>query len=198
MDVGRVFGGETLSLAIAAAGVIGAVGTFGALMMSFTRLPAVMAEDGYLPKALARRNSRTGAPWMAIVACAFLWALCYPLGFERSLLLDVLLTGLSILLEFWALVALRVREPDLPRPYRIPGGILGAVAVGVPPLGLMIATLVRDRIELVGQTSELTIGIAVIAAGAVLYFLTIALGRRAVETPSPHEITPQENSPSNS
>ncbi len=172
VDVGRMLGGETLGLAIAVAGAVGAVGSFGALMMSFTRLPLVMAEDGYLPKIFSRQLSQKGTPWFAIVACAFLWALSYPLGFDRSLLLDVLLTGLSILLEFAALVALRVREPKLLRPYRVPGGIAGTVAISLPPLILMLATIVRNSDELVGSTSELAIGAAIIAAGVVCYFLS--------------------------
>ena len=172
VDVGQILGGETLAIAIAAAGVIGAIGTFAALMMSFTRLPAVMAADGYMPKIFTREHVRTRAPWVAILACAGFWALCYPLGFERSLFLDVLLTGLSILLEFWALVALRVREPQLARPYRVPGGIAGTIAVGVPPLVLMIAAIVRNGRELAGDTNQLIIGIAVVAAGAALYFLS--------------------------
>ncbi|MGD1211036.1 MAG: APC family permease [Candidatus Acidiferrales bacterium] len=178
VDIGRILGGNALALAIAAAGLIGAVGTFGTLMMSFTRLPAVMATDGYLPKIFSRQHPRTGVPWVAIVACALFWGVCYPLGFERNLLLDVLVTGLSILLEFWALAALRVREPELARPYRVPGGIIGAIAIGVPPLGLMIATLVRNGTELVGQTNQLVVGITVIVAGAALYFLSRMVRRR--------------------
>jgi amino acid transporter len=178
VDIGQIVGGETLAIAIALAGVIGAIGSFGALMLSFTRLPLVMAEDGYLPRVFARRDARTGAPWVAILVCAILWAICFPLGFEKSLILDVMLTGLSILLEFWALVALRVREPELARPFRVPGGMAGAVAIGVPPLALMIAALARNRTELVGSTNELVIGIGVIAAGVVLYFLSRIIASR--------------------
>jgi len=104
--------------------------------------------------------------------CAILWAICFPLGFEKSLLLDVMLTGLSILLEFWALAALRVREPGLARPFRVPGGLAGAVAVGIPPLALMIAAFARNRTERIGSTNELVIGVVVIAAGIALYFLS--------------------------
>jgi len=172
VDVGRIMGGEALAVAIAVAGVLGAVGSFGALMMSFTRLPGVMAQDGYLPKIFTRTSRRTGAPWVAIVVCALFWAACYPLGFERSLILDVLLTGLSILLEFWALVALRIREPNLARPYRVPGGTVGALLIGLPPLGLIITALVRNRREIVGSTNELVIGAAVIAAGVLFYLLS--------------------------
>jgi amino acid transporter len=178
VDIGQIVGGETLAIAIGVAGVIGAIGSFGALMLSFTRLPLVMAEDGYLPRIFARRNARTGAPWVAILACAILWAICFPLGFEKSLILDVMLTGLSILLEFWALVALRVREPELERPFRVPGGMAGAVAIGVPPLALMIAALMRNRTELLGSTNELVIGTGVIVAGVGLYFLSGLIGNK--------------------
>ena len=65
MDVGRIVGGEGLALAITLAGVLGAVGSFGALMMSFTRLPGVMAEDGYLAEGIRARQPKSGAPWVA-------------------------------------------------------------------------------------------------------------------------------------
>jgi amino acid transporter len=178
VDVGRIVGGQALALAITIAGVLGAVGSFGALMMSFTRLPVVMAEDGYLPKVFARRHPRTGAPWVAVVACALFWALCYPLGFERSLILDVLLTGLSILLEFWALVALRIREPNMARPYRVPGGTIGAILIGLPPLALIVTALVRNSQESVGSTNELVVGASVVIAGFAMYFLTRIIQRK--------------------
>ena len=76
----------------------------------------------------------------------------------RLLILDVLLTGLSILLEFAALVALRIREPNLERPYRVPGGTLGAILIGLPPLALIVTALVRNSKESVGSTNELVIG----------------------------------------
>ncbi len=189
VDVGRIVGGQGLALAIAIAGIFGAVGSFGALMMSFTRLPVVMAEDGFLPKAFSKRYSRSGAPWVAVIACALFWALCYPLGFERSLILDVLLTGLSILLEFWALAVLRVREPGLHRPYRVPGGTIGAILIGIPPLALIITALVRNSQEAVGATNELVIGAVIVLGGFVMYFLTRLLQRR-------NQAQPQDTLPS--
>jgi len=182
VDVGQIVGGQALGVAIAVAGLLGAVGSFGTLMMSFTRLPGVMAEDGYLPKIFTRIHGRTGVPWVAIIVCAAFWALCYPLGFERSLILDVLLTGLSILLEFWALAALRIREPDLARPYRVPGGTAGAILIGIPPLAMILAAVVRNRSELIGQTNELAIGAAVIAAGFLLYVVSRWFGNQSRRT----------------
>ncbi len=170
VTAGRMLGGPGLAIAVSAAGAIGAIGTFAALMLSFTRLPAVMAADGFLPKIFMRRSAKTGTPWVAIAACAVAWAACLPLGFLRLVILDVLLTGLSILLEFCSLVWLRVREPDLPRPYRVPGGLPGVIAIGIPPLALMALGIARNQSEQIGATNELMIGVGILIAGVLLYF----------------------------
>jgi amino acid transporter len=177
VDVGRMLGGQWLSIAIAAGGAIGAIGCFNALMLSFTRLPLVMAQDGYLPKIFARTSSRTGMPWVAITACAIGWAACLFLNFERLVIIDVLLTGLSILLEFWALVGLRIREPNLVRPYRVPGGIVGTILIGIPPLALMVAAIIRNRAEAIGSTSSLAVALVLVALGPICYFASRPRGR---------------------
>jgi amino acid transporter len=129
-----------------------------------------MAEDGFLPKFFAKRTV-TGAPWVAILACSAAWALCLGLSFVKLIMLDVLLTGLSILLEFAALVALRIREPELERPYRVPGGLFWAVAIGVPPLALLVLTALRNRAEAVGPVNALELGAVLIALGVCVYFV---------------------------
>ena len=172
VDIGRTLGGEWLSIAIAIGGAVGAIGTFNALMLSFSRLPLVMAQDGYLPRIFARTSSKTGMPWVAITACALCWGACLFLNFEHLVIMDVLLTGLSILLEFGALIALRIREPELPRPYRVPGGIAGAVLLSLPPLVLMVLAVLRNRTETIGSTSSLAVGVVLIALGPVLYFFS--------------------------
>jgi amino acid transporter len=179
-DVARAIGGgEWLAFAITVGGMVGAAGTLSALTMSLSRLPAVLAEDGFLPRVFARRN-RAGAPWVAIVACAVTWALALQLTFVKLILLDVLLTGLSILLQFAALVGLRVREPGLKRPYRVPGGMLGAVAIGIPPLLLLVLTAVRNEIEPVGPINALELGASLVAAGVAIYYLSPRKARHAL------------------
>jgi amino acid transporter len=163
--------GVVLAVAITIGGMLGAVGTLNAQVMTFSRLPAVLAEDGFLPIILAKRLARTGAPWVAILACSGVWALSLGFSFTKLILLDVLLTGLSVLLEFASLVALRIREPKLPRPYRVPGGLGVAIGLGIPPLLLLILAAVRNYAEPVGPMNALEFGGILVAAGVVAYFL---------------------------
>jgi amino acid transporter len=179
VDVAGALGGPALAVAVAAGGMICGLGLFNANLLSYSRLPVALAEDGYLPRALARRDPRTGAPRVSLVACAIAWALALGLGFERLVELDVLLLGLSLLLEFAALVVLRVREPALARPFRVPGGLLGAVAVGVGPLVLLAVTLVRERSD-AWSMHLLALSAGLVLAGPVLYFA----GRRFFGKPN--------------
>ncbi len=164
------FGGPRLALFMTAAALAAALSTFNALVLSLSRLPYAMARDGFLPHVFARENRR-GAPWVAIVVCAVCWACAMGLGFERTVMLDVLLTGLSILLEFAALIALRIHEPDLSRPFRIAGGPLGLVLVSAPPAILIVLSCARNHAERIGSINALTAGAAIVLAGVIVYFL---------------------------
>ncbi len=177
IEISRHLAGEGLAVAITIGGVIGAVGTFNALTMSLSRLPIVMAEDGFLPKIFMRRL-KNGTPWVAILVCATCWALCLKLSFIELILLDVMITGLSILLEFAAFIALRLREPNMLRPYRVPGGLLGAIAISLPPLILLVLTCIRNRQEQFGPISSLTFGFLLIGLGMLVYFASDTFSKR--------------------
>ena len=148
---------------------------FNALVMSYSRLPLAMAQDGMLPAVFAKLHPKTRAPWVAILVCAIFWAPCLLLGFERLITIDILLYGTSLALEFVALVVLRIREPELPRPFRVPGGMLGAIAVGIPPVLLLGFSIVRSETEQVLGMSSFAFGLLLMAAGVVAYFLNHAL-----------------------
>ena len=167
--VARVVAGPWLEIGMIVGGMLSALGMLNALIMSYTRIPPALAEDGYLPPILARRDSTTGAPTVSIVVCAVGWGLALNLGFERLLTLDLLLYGLSLILEFVALLVLRLKEPDLPRPYRVPGGIAGAALVGVAPTLLIILALIRCDNERVGPLSALVFCLLLVAAGCLVF-----------------------------
>jgi amino acid transporter len=168
-------GGPLLGVAVVAGGAITGVGMFNALAMSYSRLPLAMALDGMLPQSFARRNHR-GVPWVSVLACGIAWALALKLPFERLISIDLILYGSSLLLEFAALIALRLREPNLQRPFKA-GNLTFACLLGVGPAALIVFAAYASRDEkLLGSTPALAFAAAVALLGPPLYWLTA--GRR--------------------
>ena len=162
--------GTALALAIVLGGMLSGAGMFNALMMSYARIPYALAKDGLLPKFLTR-TTRAEVPWASIALCAVAWALALDLSFERLISIDLVLYGASLLLEFVSLVVLRLREPDLVRPFRIPGGLPVAIAAGVGPAMLIAFALYAARDEHVGPLPALIFAALVAAAGPLAYLV---------------------------
>src|SRR6266516_619595 len=173
-DIAGLLGGPVLRIALVVGGMFSAFGMFNALVMSYSRLPLAMAQDGMLPSFFGKLNRRR-APWVAIIALAIGWACCLGLGFERLVTLDILVYGLSLALEFLALIVLRIREPHLARPFRVPGGMVGAIAVGIAPVALLGFDLVRSQSEQIAGMSSFAFGAIVIGTGVLAYIINQAL-----------------------
>jgi amino acid transporter len=184
VDVARAFGGAPLAFAVVAGGMISAFGMFNALCLSYSRLPMVLAEEGFLPRIFARRAAKSGAPWFSVIACALAWTLSLGLSFERLVSLDILLYGTSLALEFVALFVLRLREPNLARPFRIPGGMGVAAALGVGPMALLGFALVKNADEEIAGMNALVFGLCVLALGPIAYFATRFFRAAPARTPA--------------
>ncbi|MCU1301268.1 MAG: amino acid/polyamine/organocation transporter, superfamily [Candidatus Sulfotelmatobacter sp.] len=168
-DIAGLLGGPLLRIGVVLGGIISAFGMFNALVMSYSRLPLAMAQDGMLPGIFGKLHPKSRAPWVAIVALAIGWAMCLGLGFARLVTIDILLYGFSLMLEFIALAVLRFREPNLPRPFRVPGGLFGVIAVGIPPMLLLGFSIIRSEHEQIWNMSSFAFGMILIAAGFVAY-----------------------------
>jgi amino acid transporter len=170
-----MLGGPLLRIALVLGGMMSAFGMFNALVMSYSRLPLAMAQDRMLPPVFGKTMKRSGAPWVAILVLGAGWALCLGLGFERLVTVDIFIYGSSLLLEFVALVVLRVKEPELPRPFRVPGGVPGTLLVGALPMLLWGFAIVRaDHEQVLGMSSRL-FAILVILAGFAAYGVDVVL-----------------------
>ena len=153
--------------------LVSSFGMFAALVLSYSRLIHRVAEDGLLPPFL-RRRSAGGVPYAAVIFCGATWLATLGLPFAKLVILDLMLYGTSLLLEFVALIVLRIREPELARPFRIPGGMLGICILAIAPTVLMIAAFVRNAHETLYGVPALLVGGIVVALGPLLY---VAAGR---------------------
>jgi amino acid transporter len=174
-----------LRIGVVVGGVISAFGMFNALVMSYSRLPLAMAQDGMLPKVFAKLHPKSRAPWVAIIALAIGWGLALNIGFERLVTLDIMIYGASLTLEFIALIVLRFREPELKRPFRVPGGWFGAIAVGIPPTLLLGFAVLNSEHEAILGMSAFWFGLILMGAGVIVYAINHALKPGGWAPPEP-------------
>jgi amino acid transporter len=181
-DAATRLAGRWLGLAVIAGGTLSSLGIINALVLSYTRLPLAMAEDGMLPRVFARCNRR-GVPWVALLVCAFGWALAVQLGFERLISIDIILYGSSLVLEFVALIALRLREPQLPRPFRA-GNLKTLVLLGIGPTALIVFAGYASRTERMAGMPALVFA-GILAGTGMLAYQRVRIGQGWASRPTP-------------
>ncbi|HET9994104.1 MAG TPA: APC family permease [Candidatus Acidoferrum sp.] len=141
-DAAQLIGGPWLGFAMTVAAMITNVSLLNATVLTSTRMPSTMAEDGYLPAALSARHPHYGTPWIAIMASSILSGLLAQNTIVQLLTVYVWLRiGVTILtvLSSWRL---RKTQSDLPRPFRIPWGRAGLLYVVIAPLAMSVVALV--------------------------------------------------------
>jgi amino acid transporter len=115
-------------------------------LLSVTRIPLTMAEDGYFHPALAKVSARFGTPVRSILlSTAFCAALAF---FTVPQLIAVyawtrMATSVQTLLSFWQL---RRKYPDAPRSFRVPGGMFGALVVVIAPTLLFVWAMIYSDV----------------------------------------------------
>lgn len=82
-----------------------------------------------------------------------------------SMCLSIVMYIICVLLTDAALIKLRLSEPDLPRPYRIPTGVLGLCVLFFPPLALSCG------LAYLAQTATLIATIGVLVIGVAVYLI---------------------------
>jgi amino acid transporter len=173
---GGHFGGFVASW-VALGGMVSALALFNALLLSYSRIPYVMAEDGLLPKAIGRVD-RNGTPYVAVLASAVAYSVFVLVPLARLVVADVVLYALALALEFSALVALRKREPALRGSFRIPVGRRGVIALALLPMVILLAVVgLSFRDGEYGLPAVVGAAVA-ITLGPIAYLAAARRGRR--------------------
>jgi amino acid transporter len=139
--VARAVAGDALGHAVAAGAVVSTAGLFTSLLLTNSRLPYVMARDGAMPAWLGRVHPRFGTPWGAVVLSSACYAAFAVFSFKELIVLNVWLYSLALLVELAAFLRLRLVEPGLARPWRVPGGLATAALVAACPAAFALAAM---------------------------------------------------------
>jgi amino acid transporter len=110
------------------------------------------------------RRSRHGTPTFSILCSATGVVILSFMSFQEIIEFLNFLYGLGMLAVFAAFVKLRVKNPDLLRPYRIPVGTAGAAAMCVPPVVLIVTVMC------LASARTVVVNAVVVAAGVALYY----------------------------
>ncbi len=120
---------NAISLMIKIGAITGLSSVMLVLVYGQTRIFYTMARDGLLPKVFAAIHPRFRTPWMGTILLGVLIAVAASF-LPISLLGDLVSLGTAVAFSIVCLsvIYLRVKHPELPRPFRVPGGIATAVA----------------------------------------------------------------------
>jgi amino acid transporter len=105
-------------------------------LLSYSRVPFALAQDGWLPPALTRLHPRHGTPVGTLVIAGAITSVAAAGPFQALVAIDVTVYACALMLEFFALLALRRKLPDAPRPFRVPGGWPVAILITVLPFAV--------------------------------------------------------------
>jgi amino acid transporter len=167
--IARSMGGPWMGSLLAAAGLVSTWSLFNNSLLYVSRLPYVMACDGWLPHGMAKASGEAGVPKVALAWSCVITAIFAAVSFGNLVVMYVLLYGLALALEFLALIVLRVRKPQADRVFAVPGGWLGIAYVCLAPLGVAAAVLLASFREEHSHAGQFVVVAGILLSGAVLY-----------------------------
>lgn len=140
------YGGNTfLADFVNYAGLAGLVASFFSIIYAYSRQLFALSRAGYLPKWLSLTGKRRTPYWALIVPGTIGFILAATTG-DGALLINIAVFGatVSYVLLNLSHIVLRRKEPDLPRGYRTPGGVVTTTIALILAAVAVVATFVVD------------------------------------------------------
>ena len=163
-EVLRSFAGPFALTLMAAALMLSSLGSLHASILANSRVPFAMAQDGMFFKPLAKVSEKTRVPVNAVLAQAG-WASVLAISGTYDTLTDsvVFASCLFYALSAAAVMILRWREPDLPRPFRTWG-------YPFTPILFILVSIALLASALVATPTQALLGVGVISLGVPFYY----------------------------
>lgn len=141
----RLIGGEWLGAAMLIAAMIGTLSLSNSTILYTTRIPATMAEDGYLPAWLGKIHPRFRTPAHAIAASTIVYCVLARFNVEDLVNIYIWTRIATTLLTLFAAWQMRRKLPNAPRSFRIPGGAIGMAYILIFPAILCAVKVLQSE-----------------------------------------------------
>ncbi len=148
LEAPEAYGEQTLvSQFINVVGLLGLIASFFSIIYAYSRQTFALSRAGYLPKWLSVTGKRK-TPTMALIVPGIIGFVMAVMN-QGDLLILVAVFGatISYIMMNLSHIILRIKEPDLERPYRTPGGIVTTgIALVLAVVALIAGFLVDTRV----------------------------------------------------
>ncbi|MGA7855819.1 MAG: APC family permease [Candidatus Acidiferrales bacterium] len=141
----RLIGGPGLGAAMLIAAMIGSLSLANSTILYTTRVPATMAEDGYLPAWLGKIHPRFKTPARAIAVSTVIYCVLAKYDVEDLVNIYIWTRIATTLLTLFAAWQMRRKAPNAPRSFRIPGGAMGLAYVLIFPVILCVLKVAQSE-----------------------------------------------------
>jgi APA family basic amino acid/polyamine antiporter len=162
---------EVLKYAVAIGGAAGLFAAAGSAMLGVSRVGYSLATNRQIPSAIGRLHGTWGTPYV-IIGAAALAAAALVLPTNLDFLVGIYAFGamLAFTIAHASVIALRFRERDRDRPYKVPLSVkVRGVEVPIPAVIGAVASGLGWLALLVFHTGARYVGLAWLAGGVVLY-----------------------------
>lgn len=124
VDALKLTGNSTIAMAVNLLGLAGLVASFFSIIYGYSRLVFALSRAGYLPQTLSLTSDKK-VPSRALLVPGVFGFLVSLTG-EGDLILAMAVVGATVSYALMSLshILLRIKQPELARPYKTPGGII--------------------------------------------------------------------------
>ncbi|MBB4679243.1 ethanolamine permease [Crossiella cryophila] len=126
-------------------GLAGLVASFFSIIYGYSRQLFALSRAGYLPRKLSVTGKRK-TPILALLVPGAIGFILAAITQNGAKLINIAVFGaaVSYVLMMVSHIVLRIREPNLPRPYRTPGGVVTTSIALVLAAAAVVATFLVD------------------------------------------------------
>ncbi|HHX8435527.1 TPA: ethanolamine permease [Vibrio diabolicus] len=124
VDALKLTGNSTIAMAVNLLGLAGLIASFFSIIYGYSRLVFALSRAGYLPQTLSLTSDKK-VPSRALLVPGVFGFLVSLTG-EGDLILAMAVVGATVSYALMSLshILLRIKQPELTRPYKTPGGII--------------------------------------------------------------------------
>ena len=156
-------------------GLAGLIASFFSIIYAYSRQVFALSRAGYLPKKLSLTNNNHAPHWAIIIPGIIGFMLSLTGEGDLLILMAVFGATISYVLMMMAYIKLKTSKPDMPRPYKAPGGIITAsIALVLAAIAVVAGFVVDPKVWLMA---------AAIYAAFILYFFLYRRNQLVAGTP---------------